>query len=160
MKRGPKPKSAAQKEREGNPGQRAIPPEPDIGRSCAPEPPEFFTADHLAVWHSVVPVLVKAGSIAVVDFSVLVDFCTAYIEAVDLEQDVKLEGVTVSGAHGTKRNPKVMVRNAAWGRVRQCRAELGLSPSTRVGLSPAQKSPSVADRDPAMFSTRRPDSVN
>jgi phage terminase small subunit len=63
----------------GNPGKRALRPEPEPARgSECPEPPSFLPPDAVAEWHRIAPELHRIKLLTVVDVGLMAAYCSAF----------------------------------------------------------------------------------
>jgi P27 family predicted phage terminase small subunit len=139
---GPPPQPNVIKLLRGNPGKRAVRPEPKpvIGPD-PPEPPPFLIGYACDEWHRVVPELHRLGLLTVLDVQPLAAYCVAYRrwrtaeEELNAARDAPYAGLLVKGSSGAVQNPLVKIsRDAAEAMVHYA-AEFGFSPSTRARLS-------------------------
>lgn len=138
--KGRKRKPAALKIMDGNPGKRAIKPEPQP-KAGTPLCPEWFGDDARAEWCRVVPELERLKLLTVVDGAALEGHCLNYARAIECERILKEKGPTFDSMHGPKKRPEATVAKECWSMVRAFLAELGLSPAARARL------PAADDKD-------------
>lgn len=134
--RGRKPQPTALRLVKGNPGRRPLPenePRPDPG---VPEKPHWLSGEASAEWDRIVPELQSLGLLAQVHRAVLVTYCTAWADYVDLYHAVQETGWTVpTGDGGFKRNPNAASLRDAHERLRSAASEFGMTPSALVRLT-------------------------
>ena len=92
--RGRKPRSAAQKRLEGNPGKRPIQREPDFAGGEKLAPPRRFTvrSEERREWDRIVPELVRCGIAKAVHQGLLEKICEFYADALELRKRGDLTG--------------------------------------------------------------------
>ena len=129
--RGRKPKPAALKELEGNPGKRAINPEPKFS-SRMPRCPEHLTGEARKEWKRVVHELHYAGLLKVTDRAVLAAYCQAWADWVEACRELDGAAKVCTTDKGYEYpNPWIGIRNGAMESLRKMMAELGMTPSSR-----------------------------
>lgn len=135
-RRGRKPQPTALRLVKGNPGRRPLPanePKPQPG---IPEKPDWLKGEAAAEWDRVVPELEALGLLAGVHRAVLVTYCTAWADYVELYEAVQEIGWTVpTGEGGFKRNPNAASLRDAHERLRSAASEFGMTPSALVRLA-------------------------
>jgi P27 family predicted phage terminase small subunit len=141
MKPGTRPKPTKQKELEGNPGKRPLnenEPQPDAGDvKC----PLFLSANAKKEWQRIAPELERIGVFTMIDQGALAACCQLYGRWIELEKDIKAEGIMVDIpkysregdiiGHESKINPKVTEARQTLIQYRGYCAEFGLTPSSR-----------------------------
>ena len=142
MRKGRRPKPASLRRLEGNPGHRPILPEPHISRQTRPEPPTWLTPYARAAFLEVVDELFASGIVTKIDVWALAsfaEFCSTFRSATETlarlsvgDAGAGLVAKMPSGAIVT--HPMLAVKNRAQRDILRACAELGLSPSGRVGL--------------------------
>ena len=147
--RGRRPKPAALKVLEGNPGKRPLN-EREPKFEGAPECPRGLPAGARKEWRRIVSVLSSVpGLLNAADTAVLVSYCTAYAEFLHAVRETDKTGgpVLVGPNGGLFTNPWKAQADRAAERLRKLLPELGLSPSARAKLqAPAQaESDDLAD---------------
>jgi P27 family predicted phage terminase small subunit len=131
----------------GNPGKRAIKPEPEPPvPDKPPEPPLFLSEDAKNEWWRVAPELHALGLLTILDHMPLAAYCEAYsrwvvaerLLATEAENDPETKGLTICGSSGSPiQNPLLKIaRNAAADMVRFA-GEFGMTPVARSHLSAA-----------------------
>jgi len=113
---------------------RANPNEPEP-KICIPDPPGFLTDRALEEWHRIAPELETMGLLSQVDSMALAAYCAAVSRLWLAEEQLKVEGLTVTNERGrTIKNPLVDVANAAAKQISMFASQFGMSPSTRSGV--------------------------
>lgn len=139
-KRGPKPKSNAEKLLAGNPGKRPLPaePSPALGR---PVRPEWLLPQAVEKWDELVPQLEEMGVLAVIDGHALAIYCQCYARWLSAEQFMTAHGV-VAIMRNDKGEVKSMTPAAEFfvatkmlEKLNQLGMQFGLSPAARGRLS-------------------------
>ena len=115
MRRGPKPKSALQVVREGNPGKRPL-------RDTGHRPVSA-------------PTLARSVGLVGEQQETLVDFCVTWARIVQGERALSRDGVVVSTERGQGKNAWTTVLNQYRAHFRSLVGELGLSPSSASRLT-------------------------
>ncbi|MBI4498629.1 MAG: phage terminase small subunit P27 family [Chloroflexi bacterium] len=107
--------------------------EAGVIRAGRPVMPASLTGEARKEWLRVVPVLAEMGILATVDRAVLIRYCLAWAEWLDLDASLRNIGSLVRGPDG---NP---VRNPLWSQRRDTAAtldalwsQLGLTPMARL----------------------------
>jgi P27 family predicted phage terminase small subunit len=129
----------------GNPGKRAIRPEPEPEPLAAlPKPPDFLTAAAVNEWWRISEELRRLRLLTVADLHPLAAYCQAFGRWVDAERalrrmaerDPLTHGLMVKGSLGNPiQNPLVKVAaHAARDMVRYA-AEFGLTPAARTRIA-------------------------
>jgi P27 family predicted phage terminase small subunit len=129
----------------GNPGKRAIRPEPvpDLPES-PPDPPEFLSEIAKGEWARIVLSLYRLRLITTLDLNVLAAYCQAFARWHEAEttlatmaaKDPVTHGILIKGAHGTPVvNPLVRVASVAAKDMVNFAGEFGLSPLARARIA-------------------------
>jgi P27 family predicted phage terminase small subunit len=129
----------------GNPGKRAIRPEPEpIVPLELPEPPDFLNEEAIAEWSRIGEELRRLRLLTVADTKPLAAYCVSYSRWAAAERALKMmaerdpvtKGLMVKGSLGNPvQNPLVKVAsNAARDMVRYA-AEFGLTPVARARIA-------------------------
>lgn len=137
---GRKPKPAAQRRREGNPGKRPIK-EPAFEPEGEPEPPTFLSASAREEWERVVPELVASGIAKRAHTAGLTAMCVHWGLAEDARQVIEEEGLVEAGSTGQMvQHPLIGTYVQAIGGYLKIATEFGLTPSaaTRIGEGDAK----------------------
>jgi len=141
MKTGRKPKPAALKLSTGNPGHRPIPTEPRPSDTM-PEPPDCLNEIARAEWDRVAPELFNMGVLTVLDRAALCAYCSAWSWIVQAEKIIAKDGLLVDSKRGSsRRSAALQVAEKAMETMRKFASELGLTPSSRVGLGTVIRKP-------------------
>lgn len=135
-KSGRKPKPVAQKQLAGNPGKRALNvAEPDFGLVTNIDCPEWMGEYGRALWETVAPLLCGQKVMQATDVQNLEVYCNAYDQFRMGQEEVRQNGVTVSGAQGgVVKNPAVTAVKEAAAMMASYGGLLGLDPSSRQRL--------------------------
>ena len=140
----------------GNPGKRAIRPEPQPCTTDAiPEPPDHLDDDAKAEWRHVSPELYRMGLLTTVDLQTLAAYCTAYGTWIGAKRalaemakgDPLTKAMMIKTTNGNAiMNPMLAIANKAARDLVKFGGEFGFTPAarTRIALEP--------DRPPGKFS--------
>lgn len=149
--RGRKPKPAALRNLQGNPGKRAI----RAGAVCAPHSgrcPRYLDGEAKKKWKNMAALLLGMGLLTEADEDALALYCQSWSDFLEARLLVAALGLVVwdVDAEGQptgsgKPNPAVAVADRAWARLLRLMAEFGLTPSARMRVAPA---PVVNTEDP------------
>ncbi len=138
MRRGPKPKSAADKLQAGNPGRRPLndsEPEPKPGR---PECPPEFEGLALEAWDWLCETLDAMGLLVKSDVALMALYCDAWADFWKAREEVEDGGLTLTGTKGGDYvNPAYNVKTIAKNQLAKYAVELGLSHPSRTRLHAA-----------------------
>lgn len=138
--RGRRPKPTALKKLAGNPGKRPLNDnEPEFTLITDIEPPTWLSDKAIIMWETVMPELLRNKVLTVADIHNVEVFCMAYNRWRQAEDDIKVNGVTITNENTTIKNPAVTVVNEATTQMMKFGALLGLDPSSRQRLSGAAK---------------------
>jgi P27 family predicted phage terminase small subunit len=128
----------------GNPGKRAIPPEPEpIQPPKMPEAPPFLTGYAADEWYRVGPELHRLGLLTVLDLGVFSAYCEAYkrwrtaeeVLATMAAKDAVTGGLLVKCADGNAgANPLVRIAAHAARDMVSFAGEFGMSPLARARI--------------------------
>jgi len=139
-KRGPKPKSPAEKRAAGNPGRRPIQRE-IVATKGRPRPPAWLLPDARSKWEELVPLLEELGTLAVIDGSQLSLYCTCWARWMMAERAICDRGI-VQQAQNIKGKPKppsvvpeFLVACKMLDKLNQIGMQFGLSPAARDRLN-------------------------
>src|SRR5690348_4908180 len=115
--KGPLPKSAEQRRREGNPSRRPLPEPVKIGGKLTEAervPPRWLPARAKALWFEVVPALADAELLTAADLPAFAVGLTAYADWHAARSTIRREGRYVLGSRKQKRpHPAVAVEQQA-----------------------------------------------
>lgn len=139
MRRGPKPKSTAQRRLEGNPGKRPLnaqepappPVESDPGFDA---PPAELGTDPVACaeWARLAPMLRRCRQITLAERACLIALCLEWSRYLTVIAKIGTLGMLVATPSGYPiTSPYVSIANRAFLNCRALWAELGLTPSSR-----------------------------
>lgn len=144
---GRRPKPVAQKLLAGNPGKRALnTAAPDFGLVTNINCPEWMGEHGRALWEHVVPVLCGQKILSPADVQNIEVYCDAYDRFRLAREDVRNNGVTVSGAQGgVVKNPAATVLKESVAVMATYGGMLGLDPSSRQRLTGKTKDPGQAN---------------
>lgn len=102
-----------------------------------------------AEWRRVVPELEEMGVLATVDRAVLIRYCTAWADWVELQELLSKSGKLIRGQKGNLvRNPLLLVRKDVEATLSDLGRQLGLSPGARLRADIAHERP-TPDETPA-----------
>lgn len=140
MSRGPKPEPAEIKLAKGNPGHRHVATTPDaLPVMTASGAPEFLTADGLAVWQKLQPLMSSLRFVRATDELTLGRYCDQFALWLKVRAQVEAQGATVttSSAHVQdmlRVNPAFRVMMAIEDKLTAFEDRFGLSPASRQSL--------------------------
>jgi len=144
MTRGRKPKTAAQKLMDGNPGKRKI-------RSDLPAPPgappmpKRLMVEPLAVekWTELVPILMQLGTLTTADGEALATLCEVYAATQACLLELRATGpVMRTDLGGVKPNPAGPLYRGLVSLQASLMGEFGLTPTSRARLGGKEEKPS------------------
>lgn len=143
MTRGRKPKTAAQKLIDGNPGKRKI--RPDLAApSGSPPMPERLMVDPVAVakWQECVPLLLDLGTLTQADGEALATLCEVYSAAQSCLLELRATGpVMRTDLGGVKPNPAGPLYRGLVSLQASLMGEFGLTPTSRTRLGGKEEKP-------------------
>ena len=124
--RGPLPKPyARRRNRRPSTGKSVL-----VGR---PAMPRDLPAEAKAEWHRIVPELEQMGILASIDRALLVRYCCAWADWVELQGLIQQSGKVLKGARGhLVRNPLWFQLQDAGATVTELGRQLGLTPVARL----------------------------
>lgn len=151
--RGPKPKPAALRVIEGNPGKRPIRPMVEMPRGTLPEPPAALNELARQEWNRVAPGLHALRLLETVDVAALAAYCNAWARwslaeslIAEMAKTNQAGGLMVKTTKGNViQNPLVGTSNKAQADMVRYAAEFGMTPSARSrvgsegGVKPTSK---------------------
>jgi P27 family predicted phage terminase small subunit len=115
------------------------------GPSGVPEPPEYLSRRAREVWDYTVRQLIVMQVLTLADRDPLAIYCTSVANYEEAVQVLNLEGPVVEGRDGGfVKNPVAQVVRDQALLVKLMAAQFGLTPSSRVGLTPMGEAPSKA----------------
>lgn len=143
MTPGRKPKTAAQKLLDGNPGKRKI--RPDLpAPSGAPAMPDRLMVDPVAVakWQEFVPILLDIGTLTKADGEALATLCEVYSAAQSCLLELRATGpVMRTDLGGVKPNPAGPLYRGLVSLQASLMGEFGLTPTSRARLGGKEEKP-------------------
>jgi len=129
----------------GNPGKRALRPEPEPAREPeCPSPPDFLGAYARDEWWRVGPELHRLGLLTIVDVAPLAVYCQAYCRWREAEEvlagmrkrDEVTRGLMIKTVDGNpRRNPLVKIATDAADAMISAAGHFGLTPVARSRLA-------------------------
>lgn len=148
MPRGRKPKPRHLKVLDGNPGKRALKPEPRPTPKV-PSVPTWMSKEAKAEWKRIVPELDKVGLLTLVDRGALAVYCEAWSTFQAASADVNKNGLTIEverqrfSRNGDLlstdtilvRNPAIQTAKDSTGIIKAFATEFGLTPFSRSRLT-------------------------
>jgi P27 family predicted phage terminase small subunit len=152
----------------GNAGRRPVDADPASALDPAiPDCPEHLNAAARAEWQRIVPELVKAGLLSVIDRAALALYCQAFARwqlaeekiAAAAAKDPDGAGLVSAAKNGFKQlDYWLVISNRAQEQLLKYLQEFGLSPSTRARVAALAKQGSLFDDDPmeGVLSAGRP----
>jgi P27 family predicted phage terminase small subunit len=146
--RGPSPKPTALKERQGNPGKRALNRGEPAVKEAAVRPPAHLGAAAKREWQRLRKKLAPAGLLTPLDANVLAMYCMAWARWVEAEEQLTRIGPVVKTKNGNLiQNPYLAVANRAMDQMLLYARELGMTPSARSRIQLPQQAtgPSLAE---------------
>ncbi|MGR3639082.1 phage terminase small subunit P27 family [Alterinioella nitratireducens] len=93
--------------------------------------PHWLSADAVAEWDRVMPILSERRILTVADLGSLENYCTAIGQVRQMERHLQEHGHVIDVDGAMKRNPAVGIQSDAMTRSRLLAAELGLTPVSR-----------------------------
>ncbi len=116
----------------------------------APDPPDFLGDDERAWWNTVVGYLTKQGTVAKVDGVAVAMFCSALVEYVNADQDIKKNGSYGRTDKGYEYlRPAVGVRSKAWDKILKMCRQFGMTAASRKAILTKSKSEQEEDLEDA-----------
>lgn len=101
--------------------------------SDAPSMPSGLPAEAQAEWDRIVPLLEEMGILTVVDRALLLRYCKAWAEYLELDDQVSRTGRLVKGQKGEYvRNPLWLMRRDVERSLNDMSAQMGLTPAARL----------------------------
>lgn len=138
---GRRPKPVAKKQLAGNPGKRELNvDQPDFSLVTDIVCPDWMGDHGRQLWEVVAPELCAEKVLAITDIQNLEVYCNAYDQFRMAQEDVRKNGVTVTGANGGPvKNPSATALKEAVSVMASYGGMLGLDPSSRQRLTGASK---------------------
>jgi P27 family predicted phage terminase small subunit len=122
----------------GNPGKRALRPEPEPGRSAeCPDPPGFLPPYAAEEWRRVASPLWHCHLLTIADVQPLAAYCCAYSRWRLAEEALTRMGgeLVIKTRTGVRQNPLVRVARAAAVLMLNCAAQIGATPAARSRIA-------------------------
>ena len=114
----------------------------------APRMPVKLSAEAKAEWRRVVPVLAKIGILATVDRQVLIRYCEAWSEWLELAELIGKSGKLLRGRDGgLVRNPAWLLRRDVARDLDTLAAQLGVTPTARLRNNIKHELPAPEESD-------------
>ncbi len=122
--------------------------------------PATLSAEAKREWRRIVPVIDAMGILTTVDRAVLVRYCTAWADWVELDAQIAKSSRLIQGRDGNLvRNPLWLLRRDAAAEVAALSVQLGLTPVARLRSNikhePPQKTVAPADPQVSDFVAER-----
>lgn len=147
--RGRKPLPTALHKLAGNPGKRkpsATEPKPAVR---LPSAPSQLGAAGRAEWKRVGKSLLQLGLVSDLDRAALVGYCMAWERALDAQEILKREGLTIETSNGNViQHPALGIYNRAMHQLREFAVEFGMTPAARRRVDAVPLSPSAREQEP------------
>ncbi|MFF3455930.1 phage terminase small subunit P27 family [Streptomyces sp. NPDC002730] len=157
-----RPRSAIQRERDGNPSKTAIKEGVIVPRAILAEPDwlELFkSSPDPAVesanircrevaseeWRRIVPILEVSAGIGEVDHATVKDLCVCVARIDQAERDLSERGLMVTAERGTVKNGAATIAGQYRTQLARYIRELGLSPSSRAAITVPESEDENAD---------------
>ena len=104
-----------------------------VATVARPAMPRDLPAEAKAEWKRVVPALEEIGVLASIDRSVLIRYCTAWADWVELDGMLQKSGKLIRGQKGNLvRNPLLLIRSDTEATLSDLGKQLGLTPVARL----------------------------
>ena len=112
-----------------------------------PTMPRTLSAEAQREWRRVVPLLEGMGTISLLDRGVLIRYCTAWADWIDLDEMLQKTGKLVRGRTQTDlvRNPLWLLRRDAEATATELGRLLGLTPDARARAGIKHEAPAPAE---------------
>lgn len=118
----------------------------------APACPGWLSKEAKAEWRRAAKVLVAMRVLTEGDRAVLAGYCQAWAEFRQADEAIQKSGLLIKDAEGAlRRNPLLMVRNAAHDRMTRDAAQLGLTPAARTRVREIEEASSGANPKARFF---------
>jgi P27 family predicted phage terminase small subunit len=132
--RGRKPKPAALRLLEGNPGRRPIRDEPQP-RYGAPARPRFLDVDARKEWDRLAPEMGRLKLLTTLDGALFTVYVTTYSHWLSCEAVIRAQGMTQTSARGIVRiRPEARLALRYVEQLRGIVSDFGLNPTSRTRL--------------------------
>lgn len=150
--RGRKPKPTAQRRLEGNPGKRALPTDeviPETSAAFTDLPAELANdVRATAEWKRLAPMLLRVRLVTDADRGALIALCVEWSRYVEATSKIAALGMIVKAPSGyPMQNPYLPIATRALAGCTKLWTELGLTPSSRSRVTPAQPGESAGAFD-------------
>jgi P27 family predicted phage terminase small subunit len=110
--------------------------------------PRTLKGEARAEWNRIVPELEAIGVLATIDRGVLIRYCTAWADWVELDEQLQKSGRIVRGQKGLVRNPLWLLRRDAEETLIELGRQLGLTPIARLRAGVVhERPPDPAEED-------------
>jgi P27 family predicted phage terminase small subunit len=134
-KRGPFPKSNADRILEGNPSKRPLREETPRPQRDTPNCPAWLSPSAKAEWKRLTPELSRLGLLNRLDRNILASYCSTFALWRQNQEVLSTQGSVYVTAKGVMQpRPELAVVKATAEMLQKFSAELGLSPSSRLRL--------------------------
>lgn len=135
--RGRKPKPIEQKQREGNPGNRALPAPVTLPEYDVPKPPDLPDAA-ATLWDDIVPILAEARVLNRIDGAALTAMCLQWERGQQARKVLKEEGLFALGSTGqVVPHPALEIERAAHTLFIRFAEQFGITPVARARIAAA-----------------------
>jgi P27 family predicted phage terminase small subunit len=132
--RGRKPKPAALRLLEGNPGRRPIRDEPQP-RYGAPARPRSLDVEARREWDRLAPEMARLKLLTVLDASLFTVYCAVYSHWLSCEKVISEQGMTQTSARGIVRiRPEARLALRYADQLRGIVSDFGMNPTSRTRL--------------------------
>jgi len=123
-----------------------------VATVARPPIPRSLPAEARAEWRRVVPALEEIGVLAKIDRGVLIRYCTAWADWVELEGLLRKSGKLIRGQKGNLvRNPLLLIRSDVETTLSDLGKQLGLSPVARLRADITHERLAAEEEDEARF---------
>ena len=130
--RGRKPKSAAVKVLEGNPGKRPLNMYEPVLEKKAPECPSWLNDEAKAEWDRLADKMVNLGTLTEMDMAAFAGYCQSYARWKEAEEFIEKHGTIVKTPSGYwQQVPQVSIAQTNLKVMLKFCSEFGLTPSSR-----------------------------
>lgn len=114
-----------------------------------PSMPAHLPPEAKREWHRVVPELERMGRLTALDRAVLVRYCVAWADWLDLNESLVKTGRLIRGKDGgLVKNPLWLLRRDAEKTATELGRQLGLTPDARIRSGVAHEVPELAGEEP------------
>jgi P27 family predicted phage terminase small subunit len=140
--RGRKPVPPYLKLLRGNPGKRAIHPEPQPKSAGVPEPPDYLLPLAADAWRRLAPELTRLGLLTVLDHHAFAAYCTAFSRWLVAERQVRQlddNFIAWSVRENPLPHPLLKIASSAASHFLKIGNEFGLTPASRSRLKACEE---------------------